>query len=113
MTLEHSIGRLLTIATLVGVVALALGVVAMMAAGISPLDPAPPSDPGAVLGRIRDLGPTGLLWVGLLVIIATPPLRVAAALVGFASRGERRMALVASAVLAVIAVGIAVGLAGA
>ncbi len=112
MSLEHSIGRLLTIATVVGVVVLAIGVVAMVAAGISPLDAAPSVDLRAIPGQLARLDPAAILWLGLLIVIATPPLRVAAALAGFAARGERRMVLVASVVLALIAVGVAVGITG-
>ena len=110
MTLEHSIGRLLTIATIAGVVVLSLGLAAMIAAGISPLDPAPPFELAAIPAAVARLDPAAVLWLGLLVVIATPPLRVAAALVGFAARGERRMVLVASGVLALIALGIVLGL---
>jgi uncharacterized membrane protein len=111
LSLEHSIGRFLMVAIVAGVVALAIGVAAMALGGISPTDPTPAFDLAAVPDRIAHLEPDGLLWVGLLVVIATPPLRVAAALVGYAGRRERGMAFVAVAILGVIAVGIAVGLA--
>ena len=110
MTLEHSIGRLLALATLVGVVVLAVGVIAMIAAGISPLDTPPAFDLAAIPARTGRLDPAAVLWLGLVIVIATPPVRVGAALVGFAARGERRMVLVALGVLALIAVGIVVGL---
>ncbi len=108
--LEHRVGRLLAIATVGGVTVLALGVIAMAAAGISPLDPSPAFDLAAVPGRIGRLEPVALLWLGLVIVIATPPIRVAAALYGFARGGERRMVLIALAVLALIAAGIAAGL---
>jgi uncharacterized membrane protein len=110
MTLEHSIGRLLTVATIAGVIALSVGVVAMIAAGLSPIGSSvPPFDLASLGSRIARLEPGGLLWIGLVVVIATPPLRVAAALVGYASRGDRRMALVSAGILTVIALGIVVG----
>jgi uncharacterized membrane protein len=112
MTLEHSIGRLLTVATIVGVVVLAIGVLAMAAAGISPLDGPPAFRAGDVPSEIVRLQPAGLLWLGLLIVIATPPLRVAAALLGYVARAEWRMAAIALAILGVIAAGIAVSLAG-
>jgi uncharacterized membrane protein len=112
MTLEHTIGRLLTRMTIVGVVVLALGVAAMVAAGISPLDPAPTFDPGAIPGQVGALGPAGLLSIGILIVIATPPLRVVAALVGFAGRRDWRMALIAAGVLGIILLGVALGSAG-
>src|SRR5512142_2411692 len=111
MTLERSIGRLLSIATIVGVAILAIGVVAMILAGISPVDPPPAFDVASMPRQIGRVDPAAVLWLGLVVVIATPPLRVAAALVGFAARGERRMVLVATGVLALIAVGIVAGMA--
>ena len=112
MTLEHSIGRLLTVATIVGVIVLAIGVLAMAKAGISPLDGFSAFRAGDVPSSIVRLQPAGLLWLGLLIVIATPPLRVAAALVGYVGRAEWRMAAIALAILGVIAAGIAVSLAG-
>ncbi len=109
MTLEHSIARLLSIATVVGVVVLGVGVLAMMVGGISPLDAAPPFDLAAIPGELASREPAAILWLGLLIVIATPPLRVAAALAGFAARHDRRMVLVAATVLFLIAVGVASG----
>lgn len=110
MTLEARIGRLLTIGTYAGAAALAVGVVAMLAAGISPLDATYPTfDPLALPGQLVRLEPRGFLWLGLVVIVATPVMRVVASLVGYLGRSERAMAAVATGVLAVIAVGIGVG----
>ena len=110
MTLEARIGRLLTIGTYAGATALAVGVVAMLAAGLSPLDSAYPTfDPLALPGQLLALEPEGFLWLGLIVILATPVMRVVASLAGYLGRRERAMASVAVGVLAVIAVGIGVG----
>ena len=50
-----------------------------MAAGISPLDPGwPPLDVAAIPSDLLALRPEGFLWLGLLVTIATPLLRVMA-----------------------------------
>jgi hypothetical protein len=48
------------------------------------------------------LRPTGLVWVGIFGVRATPAPRVAASLVGYRRRGESRMALVAILILLVI-----------
>jgi uncharacterized membrane protein len=112
MSLEHSIGRLLTRMTIVGVVVLAIGVMAMVSAGISPLDPAPAFDLGAIPGQVVALGPAGILWIGLLIVIATPPLRVAAALAGFAGRRDWRMVAIAAGVLGIILLGVLLGSVG-
>ncbi len=112
--LEHRIARVLTVGTWIGVALLGLGVVGMVAAGIDPLTPDyPVFDLAALPSQIAGLEPIGALWLGLIVILATPPLRVATALVGYAGRGERRMAFVSAGILLVIAVAIVAGLAGA
>jgi uncharacterized membrane protein len=112
--LERSIARLLTIGTYVSIVLLAIGLVLMLAAGISPLAGAPAFDPAAIPADIRALDPLGFLWLGLIVVVATPSARVAASLVGYLRQGERRMALVAVAILVVIALSVllAAGLEG-
>ena len=110
MAIEHAIARLLTWGTYIGVVALAIGVVAMLAAGISPLDPDYPAlDPGSIVSDLLALQPSGFLWVGLLVVIATPPARVATALVGYIAARDRPMAVVSAAILVVIAAAVALG----
>jgi uncharacterized membrane protein len=53
--------------------------------------------------------PAGVIWIGLLVVVATPSARVAASLIGFARRGDRAMVAIASLVLIVIAVSVTVG----
>ena len=111
--LEGRVARVLTIGTLLAVGLLAIGSVLLIASGRSPLDVAPPFDPARCLADLATLQPVGFLWLGLVVVIATPAARVAAALVGYNRQGERAMALVAGLVLVVIALGVAIGLAGA
>jgi len=111
--LEARIGRLLGRATLLAVGLLALGSALLLATGQSPLDAAPAFDLGRLLPDLATLAPAGLLWVGLLVVIATPAARVAAALVGYLGDGERAMAAVAVLILVVIAAGVVAGVAGA
>jgi len=107
--LERSVARLLTGGTYLSIGLMAVGVVLMLVDGVSPLAVAPPFDPSTIPADILALRPVGFLWLGLLVILATPLARVAASGIGFAAAGERRMALVAVAILAVIAVGVFLG----
>jgi uncharacterized membrane protein len=110
--LEGRVARVLTVGTLLAVGLLVIGSVLMIAAGRSPLDLAPPFDPARIVADLLALQPVGFLWLGLVVVIATPAARVAAALVGYGRQGERGMALVAGLVLVVIAIGVATGLTG-
>jgi uncharacterized membrane protein len=111
--LEVRVGRWLGAATVVAVALLAVGSVALLAAGHSPLDAAPALDAGRLVTDITTLQPAGLLWLGLIVVVATPVSRVAAALGGYAGRGERAMAAISVGILAVIAAGVIAGIAGA
>lgn len=108
-SLESSIGRLLTIGTYVSVGLIAIGTVLLIDSGRSPLDTAPALDPSRLIPDLLGLQPAGFLWLGILGVVATPAARVAAALVGFSRSGERRMALVAAAILIVIAIGVVTG----
>ena len=105
--LEHSIARLLTVGTYLSIALLAIGFVLMLARGISPLDTAPAFDLRAIPAHIAALDPIGFLWLGLVVVVATPSARVAAALLGYARTGDRRMALVAVCILVVIGLSVA------
>ncbi len=109
--LDRSIARVLVGGTYLSVGLLAVGVVLMAAAGISPLDPAPPFSLAQIPADIASLEPAGFLWLGLVVAIATPLARVAASLVGYVAGGERRMALISVAILVVIGIGVVLGVA--
>jgi uncharacterized membrane protein len=110
-TLESSIGRLLAVGTYASIALVAIGTVLLLASGVSPLDVAPRFDLGTVGADLGALRPAGLLWLGILGLIATPAARVAAALVGYARNGERAMVVVAALILVVIAIGVAAGVA--
>jgi uncharacterized membrane protein len=112
--LEQSIARLLTVGTYAAIALLAIGFALMVATGVSPLSGGPRFDVTAIPGDLLALRPTGFLWLGLLVVVATPAARVLASLVGFAQRGERRMVVVAALILLVIALSVvtAIGLEG-
>jgi len=104
--LERSISRLLAGGTYLAIVLLAIGFGLMLVNGISPLDQAPPFDVRQIPADILALRPTGFLWLGLIVVVATPSSRVIAALVGYARSGDRRMVIVASAILVVIGISV-------
>ncbi len=102
--LDRFVARLLTIGTYVGVGILAIGVVVLVASGTSPLSPnATAFDPPGVVDQLMALRPEGFLWLGLVVVLATPSLRVLASLVGYIRESDGRMTLVAIGILAVIA----------
>jgi uncharacterized membrane protein len=109
---DRFIGRLLIAVTYVAVGLLSVGVVLLLAAGISPLAGGPPLDPGRVLADLASLTPATFLWLGILAVIATPISRVIVAAVGFARLGDRWMVGIAVGILVVIALGIVSGLAG-
>jgi uncharacterized membrane protein len=111
--LEARVGRWLGAATLVAVALLAIGSVALLAGGQSPLDPAPALDAGRLAADLASLQPAGLLWLGLIVVVVTPVSRVAAALAGYAGRGERAMSTIAVGIILVIGAGVIAGIAGA
>jgi uncharacterized membrane protein len=105
---ERRLGRLLIVATYAAVALLAIGTALLLVAGISPLAGGPPFDPAQLVPDLLALGPAAFLWLGILVVIATPLSRVAGAAVGFVRRGEPLMAVISLAILGVIAISIVV-----
>ena len=112
--LDVAIARILRFGTYVSVALVAAGVVAMAMAGVAPLDTPPSIAPGGLPAALVGLRPEGILGLGLVAIVFTPSLRVAASLVGYLRVGERAMAGVSLAILAVIAASVvlAIGLQG-
>ena len=109
---ERRLGRLLIVVTYVAIALLVVGVVLLLAAGVSPLSGGPRLDPAALASSIGALEPAGFLWLGLVAVIATPVSRVLGAAIGFARGGEGVMAAISLAILGVIAVGVTVAIAG-
>jgi uncharacterized membrane protein len=108
--IDLTVARLLTVGTYLSVALLAGGVLVMAAVGRSPLDPpAHDFDPGLLLGDLLAGRPDGLLWLGLVILLATPSARVAASILGYMRSGERAMIGVGLAILAVVAGGVVVG----
>jgi uncharacterized membrane protein len=103
--LDQAIARLLTAGTYLSVALLGVGVALMAAAGVAPRG-GPAFDPRDLLANLVALRPEGFLWLGLIAAIATPSARVAASLVGYLRRGERRMAAVSVLILGVIALSV-------
>lgn len=111
--LEGTIARLLTVGTYVSIGLLLLGTILMLAEGRSPLDLGPPFDLAAIPGDVLALRSAGVLWLGILAMMATPSARVVAALVGYWRRGDARMAVVSGLILVVLVAGVVAGTAGA
>jgi uncharacterized membrane protein len=108
---DARIGRLMIVMTYLSVGLLVIGVVLMLVNGISPLDSAPVFDPSAIWADLRAGLPVGFLWLGLVVVIATPIVRVAVSAVGFAREGQWRMVGVGAGILLIIAIGIVTSIA--
>jgi uncharacterized membrane protein len=111
-TLDLAIARLLMVGTYVSVALLAVGVVLLIAVGVAPLQGGPRFDLSRLMQDLAAARPEGFLWLGLLLVIATPSARVAASLIGYARRGERSMTLIAVAILAVIALSVVLSMIG-
>ena len=109
-SLEPALARVLQVGTYASMALITVGVVLLLGAGVSPLAGAPGLAPERILPDIAAGRPEGFLWLGILGMVATPLLRVVGALLGFWRRGEQRMVVVALLVLAVVAVGVIVGL---
>ena len=105
--LERTIARLLTGGTYVSIALLTIGMGFLLAAGVEPLSGGPAFEPAGLVGDLLALRPAGFIWLGVLVVVATPAARVAASLIGFSRAGERPMVVVAGLILIVIAVSVA------
>jgi uncharacterized membrane protein len=57
---------------------------------------------GGLAGRLAILEPLGIAQLGLLTLLATPVVRVAASVVAFASEGDRLYAAITLVVLAIL-----------
>ena len=110
--LEGGIARLLRVGTYSAVTLIAIGVVLMLANGLSPVDLAPPLDLRRLGSDLAALRPEGFLWLGLIAILLTPAARVVVSALEYARRGDRSMALIAVLVILVILTGIVLGAPG-
>ncbi len=112
--LEVVISRILQTGVLVAAAILLLGVAAWIGrgdAGYPP--PGYPTRAGEVLAGLREGRPAAVLQAGLLVLLMTPVVRVAASAVVFWVQGDRLFTALTLAVLGLLALGLALGGAGA
>jgi uncharacterized membrane protein len=113
-SLDRTIGRILRWGIGASIALLGAGVLLMIVGHVDPLGPPPPAfDASALVHGLVTFQPEAYLWLGLIVTIATPSLRVLASLVGFGRAGDRRMVLVSVGILAVIVASVAVASAAA
>lgn len=110
--IEATVSTVLKVGTYAGVALIAVGVVLMVADGRSPLDVAPSLDLARLSGDVAALHASGFLWLGVLLVLMTPPARVLTALIGYLRGSEREMAIVALLILVVIALGVVAGTLG-
>jgi uncharacterized membrane protein len=104
---EYRIGRLLIAMTYVAVGLLVVGVVLMIADGISPLSNGPGLDLATLPSQLLALDPAAFLWLGLLAVVAAPIGRVIVAGIGYARQADWLMVAIALGILAIIAIGVA------
>ncbi len=109
---EARIARVLSAGAVLAVALLVVGLVLMAAQGVDPQAATfPLFDPAALIGDLLALRPQGFLWAGILVVIATPIVRLAGEALAFGRRGEGGLALVAVGVLVVVAASVVLALA--
>jgi uncharacterized membrane protein len=106
--IESQVALLLTVGTYASVALLVVGLVAMLAAGVSPLDRAPILDLARLPSDLAAGRPEAFLWLGLIAAIATPTARVLVALAGFVRAREGPMVVVAAGILGVIVLSVVV-----
>lgn len=111
MDLERSIARVLRVGIYASMMLLAVGFVLMLSGDVSPLAGGPALADTDVVGDVFAGRLDGILWLGIVVLVATPSGRVLSALVGYLRERQTGMVLVASAILAVIAASVALALA--
>ena len=111
-SIESRLARLLFRGSLVAVGLLVIGIVLMIAGGLSPLDVPPALAVERLLGDLVTLHPAGYVWLGAIAILSLPILRLLVAVATFWGSGERNHAAIGVATLAVIGAGIVLGLAG-
>ena len=107
------VNRLIYHTLLVGTVACAVLLLGALAA-FAATDTSTPPSPVPVPDLARELGalsPAGVLSLGLLVLIATPVVRVALSVTYFAREKDRAYVLITLTVLANLLLGLALGLA--
>lgn len=106
--LEATLARLLSRAVIAAAAIIAIGLIALLAVrGDEPVDlrtfaPAPERTLAGVLDHALALEPRSIVQLGVLLLVLTPALRVAAALWVFAREKDRLYAALSAAVLAML-----------
>jgi len=110
VTVDVLVARLLTLGTRLAVAALTVGTLLFLLGGGSPLamDWARP-DPADLPAGLAALRPEAFLWLGLVLTVATPLLRVGSSTLAFARSGERVQVALGLGVLAVVALAVLAG----
>ncbi len=109
---ERRIGRMLIALTYISVGLLVIGVLLLLAAGISPLAGGPALDVASLGGSLATFDASGFLWLGLVAVIATPISRVILAAVAYGRSGDWSMVAIAIGIVGVIVVGVVTASAG-
>ena len=108
--LEVVISRILQGGVLVSAAIIVLGVAMWAARGDAGYPPAGyPSSPAAVLAGALEARPAAVIQVGLLVLLLTPVVRVAASVAVFAVQRDRVFTLMTLVVLALLMLGLLAG----
>ncbi len=104
------VSAVLIVGVVTSAILIAIGFAASLAVGWEgslrglPATTLAPTDFSAVVSGLFELRPIALAQAGLLVLIATPVVRVLASVVGFALEGDRLYAAITLAVLAILLV---------
>lgn len=113
---EVTISRILRAGVIVSLALVVAGMVtALFQAGGTDLDAllgpdaVVPRTLGEVLSGAAHLQPAGLVSLGLLVLIATPVVRVVASVVGFARDGDRAYTVITAVVLGLLGMSFLLG----
>ena len=111
-TIEARLARVLSRGSALAVGLLSVGIVLMLAHGLSPLDVPPALAVGRLVDDLVTLHPAGYLWLGAIAVLSLPIVRLIVAVAAFWTAGERPRAAIGVATMAVIAAGVILGLGG-
>jgi uncharacterized membrane protein len=111
-TVEARLADVLRVGSEIAVGLLAIGIVLMVARGLSPLDLPPAFAVERLVEDLVTLHPAGFLWLGTIAIMALPVVRLVVAAWSFVESGERSRAAISLGTLAIIGAGVVLGLAG-
>lgn len=109
---EVNLGRFLIGLTYIAVMLLVVGVAILLASSQSPLSGGPDLELTRFIDDLRAVDAGGLLWLGLLAVIATPLGRVLLAGIVFARQRDWHMVGVAAAILVIVSAGVLIARAG-